>query len=369
MNPSKPHFIIGDTPFRFVGAFVPAWHGAYGVSETAIVDEDLIVTAKAHGISVLNVMAPPFENPLGVYSEKELRKVDHFLDAAARHGIYVMISFVHGWAIGSQIEDPYYHPGGIEGIITDERLASAFKQRINALITRQNLVNGRLYRNDPTIFAWIIAEEVISAPWNYRVRPPNLTVPQLNRWINETASYIKGIDRNHLVTINTTAGIDSMGDDWLKVFDATSLDFVIAEDAEMRILNYTGINADGWTLRFPSLGKPVVVMLSYTGLVDQQKVCDDHILQAQMLRDAMLRYFEVGMAGIDVVRWSSDTNQGEHQIERCFTYTKSSKSIILAFQEVSQLLNVPGYPFAPLQFIKIKVPRRGISPVILLLLN
>jgi len=92
-----------------------------------------------------------------------------------------------------------------------------------------------------------------------------VTVPQLNGWIAETASYIKGIDPNHLVAIHTTAGIDNMGSDWLQVFDVASLDFVIAEDAEMRILNYAGVSADGWTLRFPALGKPVVVMLSYTG--------------------------------------------------------------------------------------------------------
>jgi mannan endo-1,4-beta-mannosidase len=60
-----------------------------------------------------------------------------------------------------------------------------YQDHIKTLITHTNPYTGQTYRDDPTIFAWELANE----PRRY---------PQA--WIDETATYIKSLDPNHLVT-------------------------------------------------------------------------------------------------------------------------------------------------------------------------
>ena len=162
-----------------------------------------------------------------MYEESEAIKLDHFLDVAARYGVYVMPSFIHGYAIAVQPEDPYYYSAGIEGIMRDERLAEAFRNRIAFLINRKNSVNGKVYRDDPAIMAWILVDEPVSAPFNYPVRPPDVTSVQLSSWMEEIATYVKNLDPNHLVTANTKPMSDVETDEnWIKGLDAPSLDFI-----------------------------------------------------------------------------------------------------------------------------------------------
>ena len=82
-----------------------------------------------------------------------------------------------------------------------------------------------IYRDDPTILAWILVTEPISAPFNYPVRPPDITASELRDWFQKMASRMKSLDSNHLVTIVTTAAITSL-DDWLVAFDAPALEFL-----------------------------------------------------------------------------------------------------------------------------------------------
>ena len=59
-----PHFVIGNTPFRFVGAFVSGWiwQDEYW-SETVI--DDYIASAKASGISVFHLQSLVYERKGG----------------------------------------------------------------------------------------------------------------------------------------------------------------------------------------------------------------------------------------------------------------------------------------------------------------
>ena len=70
-------FEIEGEPFRFVGGFVPGRH-MVAANEACL--EDLVVTAKENGISVLRVMLPEVEVELGSYMDPELlRTFDFFL--------------------------------------------------------------------------------------------------------------------------------------------------------------------------------------------------------------------------------------------------------------------------------------------------
>ena len=106
---ASPGLLMGDTPFRFVGGFLPGWHwGTENWSEA--VDDDLINTARSTGMTVMHLMLPQFENGLGrSIEETALRKLDHFLDSASRANLYVMPSFLQAYS-ETRIPGNTYYP-------------------------------------------------------------------------------------------------------------------------------------------------------------------------------------------------------------------------------------------------------------------
>ena len=334
-------FAIKEEPFRFVGGVVTGKH-MVDANEACL--EDLVVTAKENGISVLHVMFPWIEDELGIYSWGEAeRSFDLFLELASEHGIYVMIEIINHWRIGVDQESPYYYPGGIEGLIKDERLRNAYKQMLEQVVMRRNTVNGRIYRDDTTILAWLLVMEPISAPFNYPVRPPEITALELRDWFQEMALHMKSLDSNHLVTVGTTAAINSL-DDWVVAFDAPALDFIYAEDVDAAILEPFGHSKDKpytpYTLELCTLGKPVVIYLGFTsGAWDLNRIGTDYLWQADTLQDAAEKYFEAGVAGVVIFSWGSalfDLDQpGFASVDIFFFYDATNEPITAMLEQIA----------------------------------
>lgn len=55
---------------------------------------------------------------------------------------------------------------------------------------RRNTYNGRLYKEDPTIFAWDILNEPRQTSGDYTT---------VQKWIDMMASFVKSVDPNHMV--------------------------------------------------------------------------------------------------------------------------------------------------------------------------
>ena len=188
-----PGFTTGGRPFKFIGSLVPPYYFTENWSNQS--DQELMQSARQNGITVFIVMLPLIEPKLGAYDEKMMVKIDHFLDTASQNNIYVMISFIHAYGLSlpwSQQNDPYYSPNGIDELINNPKLAQAFKNRIQYLLTRKNSINGKTYKDDPVIFAWLICHEPISAPFNYPAgQAPKTTIAEFRDWLNATAAYVK----------------------------------------------------------------------------------------------------------------------------------------------------------------------------------
>jgi len=329
-------FEIEGKPFRFVGGFVPGKH--MYANEDCL--EDLVVTAKENGISVLKVYLPEFEDQLGIYHWGEAeRRFDYFLDIASTYGIYVKIILMDGMGITKWKDSPYYNPLGIEGLIKDERFRNAYKQRLEQVVTHRNAVNGRLYRDDPTILAWILVNEPISAPFNYPVRPPEVAAVELRDWFQEMALHMKALDSNHLVGISTTAAIDSL-DDWIGALDAPALDFIIAEDADARILGLHGQpSTETYPLKLFTLGKPLVICLSFTsGVWDLNQIGTDYAWQANTLKEEADKYFDAGASGVLIFSWGSalfPIDQRGDLVDQVFYYDATNETITAMFKEIA----------------------------------
>ena len=297
-------------------------------------------------------MPPQYEYPLGAFHENELRHLDHFMDVAGRNDMYVMIPFIGGLAIAVQTDFAYSNPHGIEGLIRQPELREGFKQHMAKLITRVNPINGRKYSEDPTILSWMIIEEFISTPSNYPHGFPNVTASEIADWVEENAAYIKTLDQNHLVSINTTAAIDTfdqMRQDWKLIFNAPALDFIEVEDAEARILDQSD-GMDTFNTLF-SLNRPVVMMLSFIReATDQTKGCQDYHSTADTMRQVANLYLDEEVDGFTIFSWRANT-YASPPYDECRSYSIDTPEIMSALSDISSKLGVFNVPPIPLDLV------------------
>ncbi|KAG0173697.1 hypothetical protein DFQ28_003542 [Apophysomyces sp. BC1034] len=198
----------------------------------------------AMGINNLRVMAAsegPDDQPYrmrpslmplpGKYNEAIFVGLDYLLDCAARHNMTVIMTlsnFWHwsggfsqyvAWVDGNQSipypNDPH-PPGAFDKyaarFYNDSKVRDQanqlYKNHITEVQSRRNTLNGRVYREDPTIMAWQIANEPQSAPaW----------------WYEDVADFIKKGAPRQLVS----SGIESKLDrtDFLHAHQSRSIDY------------------------------------------------------------------------------------------------------------------------------------------------
>ena len=340
-------FVVGDKPFQFLAA---ASCARYPPSQER--DVDLVKDARAQGFSVLSLDPPWFEDKLRHYDEAEFVRLDHLLDTAYRNGVYVIIPFIHGLGMSQDPKDPYYHPGGIEGLVKDPELKEAFRKRTVTVITRVNTVNGKKYSEDPTILAWLLCEEMLSAPQNYPAGAPRVTIDELRDWVEEISSYVRSLDTNRLLTIEPGA-IAKIGDNWLQVLQIPSIDFIRLGDAEGRIIHLTQDDNMDILLKVFTIDKPVVMGFSFDGgSVNQELYSKDYAWQAENLRKIFKAYYEMGVsAGFIIYSWASDLDTA--YLEKGYAYTASNKVIAQALVDIAYQLGSRNTTTVPIQFVKL----------------
>ncbi|MBM3138460.1 MAG: hypothetical protein FJZ98_09775 [Chloroflexi bacterium] len=356
--PSASYFILNGKPFRFVGAFVPGWFWNKNQGDDLIsTTEDLIVSAKASGISVLHVMLPGEECQPDTCLEENLEKLDLLIDLASKRGVYIILPFLHGNQLSFNSANAFYNQWGTQGLIHDNQLKQSFKERIMFIINRRNSINGRIYRDDSTIMAWLIIEEPFFNP-NYYPKnpgPPTVSLKEVSDWFDEMASYIKSLDSNHLVSIMFTGAISQFSDtQWYSVFDSNFIDFLEFEDNNTRPVTnpeeYVFI-VDSSTIKLMALGKPVITMLAPPG--PSNPPCLSESFQSNFLRQYSEKNLNQGSAGIVIHLWVPDTMMNKFKPDICRVRTDSMIEFQSAVLEIAAHLNAPGFPIPPLNFIKI----------------
>jgi mannan endo-1,4-beta-mannosidase len=120
----------------------------------------------------------------GQFNEKAFEALDMVLTVANRKGIRVIIPFIDNWkwwgGIGAVAAFRDKKP---EDFWTDPELFEDYKKIVTFVINRTNSVTGVKYRDDKAVFAWETGNELVCPP----------------EWTTKAASYIKSLDKNHLV--------------------------------------------------------------------------------------------------------------------------------------------------------------------------
>ena len=119
------------------------------------------------------------------YNEELFRCLDKAIELAGKYGIRLIIPIIDEWQwFGGIQEFSTLYGKSKSAFFTNSVVKAGFKHLLNYLLNRTNTFTGIKYKDDPAILAWELGNELRSAT---------------NAWIGEMASYIKGIDPQHLV--------------------------------------------------------------------------------------------------------------------------------------------------------------------------
>lgn len=243
-------------PYYFIGANL--WYGLYLGSPgptgnrgrlqreldslSSIGITNLRILAASESAYIKRTTAAIQRRP-GVVDQQLLQGLDFLLAEMAERRMHAVLylnnywewsggmSVYNVWA-GKDTVDPDRDPGGwkrymdFSGEFYANRTANQFyRDYIRSLIARRNTVNGRYYREDPTIMAWQLANEPRPGATG-EFGEQNMA--EYVRWIDETARFIHSLDTNHLVSSGSEGIVGSLlsADHFLAAHETRSIDYL-----------------------------------------------------------------------------------------------------------------------------------------------
>jgi mannan endo-1,4-beta-mannosidase len=156
-------------------------------------------------------MLPSLQPAPGVYNEEVLDGLDFLLYEMGKRNMYAVVCLNNFWnwsggfgqyvvwsGQADSIPYPPPAPNGDWGVYqnfaanfySNSGAVELFNNHINFIVNRTNGYTSKTYKDDPVIMAWELANEPRGAN----------NIEAYRQWMDSTASYIKSLDPNHLVT-------------------------------------------------------------------------------------------------------------------------------------------------------------------------
>ena len=230
-------FVRDGKPYTWMGTNF--WYGinlgakgAVGNRERLLRELDRLA---AMGVKNLRVMAgsegpdtepfrmlPSLQPAPGQYNQDVLEGLDFLLVEMSKRDMVAVMCLNNFWNwsggmaqylvwAGAADKIPYPPPaeGGdwgkyqtfTAGFFSNEKAMKMFDDHIRFIISRKNSISGTLYRDDPVIMSWELANE----PRGVENRDAFL------KWVNNTSTLIRQLDPNHLITTGSEGNTSGAG--------------------------------------------------------------------------------------------------------------------------------------------------------------
>ena len=240
-------FVIGDVPFRFVGANINPIHGDSDRRATQALFEamgkDGLNVARVWALGEGMPDAGEWEQKYALFRagpdrflEDAFLQLDRILMEARRAHVRVILTLSNNWADYGGV--PMYlrwlglPPDGMakEAFYSDERAHALFRAHVGRLLARTNSLTGIRYSEDPTIFAWeLMNESTVETPAGRKARLA---------WVREMAQFIKTFDPHHMVAAGLWGyAMRSERADFVAVHKLANIDYV---DSHLYLQNSQG---------------------------------------------------------------------------------------------------------------------------------
>ncbi|MGC9952857.1 MAG: mannanase [Rhizomicrobium sp.] len=222
-------FLLNGETYRFAGANL--WYAAYlgalgptGNRNRLLKELDLLASLGVTNLRVMgaselsplkNSLTPAFRGAKPPYNEDLLGGLDFLLAEMGKRDMKAVVCLGNHWEwSGGFATYLYWTNGGhlidradghsaeefadfASGFFSKPEAVALYRDYVATLIGRTNSVTGTLYRDDPTIMTWQLANEPRPGA-TLEVGLPNL--PPYYAWIADTAAFIKARDPVHLVS-------------------------------------------------------------------------------------------------------------------------------------------------------------------------
>jgi len=236
----SPYFVRAGQPFCFVGA-----NNYYLTYKSMEAVRNLLDVAVKMQLRVLRIWAfldrgsldgampnirepghkegfyfqywdPVAERPAYNDGPTGLERLDWVLHEARARGLLVTLVFTNNWRDFGGM-DQYLRWYGLSQhhqFYTDERVRQAFKDWMTHLVTRTNSVDGTLYRDDPAIFAWELANEPRTLNYENYDSLEGWDTGTMTRWADEMSRHLESLDPNHMVAVGDEGFLSGGRNGW-----------------------------------------------------------------------------------------------------------------------------------------------------------
>ncbi len=211
----RPHYYMGASYFNAMN------YGAGSEADRAKLRTDfenlaalgvtnVRIWASSEGTITNQRLTPTLQPSAQTFSETMFQGLDYALKVANDNNLRSVMVLNNNWEwSGGMNQYVEWSPTTNKGLYKDEwgqgpyhdqfytdaNTQADFQHFIDTIVNRENTAypegSRPLYKDDPTIFSWELANEP-------RYKNSDQTV--LNNWIDTTADYIKSLDANHMVT-------------------------------------------------------------------------------------------------------------------------------------------------------------------------
>jgi mannan endo-1,4-beta-mannosidase len=205
------NFVLNGETFRFVGTnayylqnyqkldplVVDRAFGAFEEAGIRVVRMWAFYDGYDCGYSQYDNSENVIQTSPGMYNESALQDLDRVIAKGKARGIYFILTLLNYWdELGGICQyntwDGIPNPStNMSHFIKSENAQRWFKEYIEMLLNRQNIITGVSYKNEPAIFSWQIINEARNSGQDPAI---------LRDWYQEIAEYIKSIDSNHMVS-------------------------------------------------------------------------------------------------------------------------------------------------------------------------
>lgn len=236
--PSAPGFELDGKPFCFNGA-----NNYYAIYKPHPMVDDLFASARALGLKVLRVWGMLDRGSLdgsvpnadgtgekdGVYFQywdpatarpayndgaNGLQRLDYVLDAAARNHVKLIVVLTNNWPQFGGMDQYliWYGRHQHHEFYEAAEVKQAYRAWLEHVITRKNAINGRIYRDDPSILSWELANEPRCTNGGPLDSASGWSTETLGGWAREMSDYVKSLDGNHLVSVGDEGFLNAQGE-------------------------------------------------------------------------------------------------------------------------------------------------------------
>ncbi len=134
-----------------------------------------------------------------------LEHLDEVIASAGEHGIKLILPLVNNWTSFGGIDQYVQWAGGLwhDDFMTNETIKGWYKAWVDHLLNRVNTITGVVYKDDPTIMAWELANEMRCSESGPYLSSAACNPSTILAWVDEMSTYVKSIDHNHLVSFGS----------------------------------------------------------------------------------------------------------------------------------------------------------------------